>query len=154
MTLVLWHALLGWLWTALTERFTASNFVLGLAVAHVALRVSRGERAAIRKTGPALRFAVFFAKEVVVSAVRVAHDVLSPRPRMCPAVVGVPLDVRTDGQITLLAILITLTPGTLALDVSPDRRTLVVHAMFAADADRVRREIKDGFERRILELAR
>lgn len=153
MILVFWHALLGWLWTALTERFTASNFLLGLVLAHLALRFSRGARARIRKTGPALRFLGFFVKEVLVSAVRVAMDVLSPRPRMRPAIVGVPLEVRTEGQITLLAILITLTPGTLALDVSPDRRTLLVHAMFAADADQVRRDIKWGFERRILELA-
>jgi multicomponent Na+:H+ antiporter subunit E len=154
MRLVFWHAILGWLWTGLTERFTASNFVLGVVLAHAALRFSRGERASIRKAGPALRFVAFFAKEVLVSAVRVAADVVSPRPRMRPAIIDVPLDVRSDGQITLLAILITLTPGTLALDVSPDRRSLVVHAMFAADADRVRRDIKDGFERRILELVR
>lgn len=153
MTLVFWHAALGWLWMALTERYTASNFVLGLVFAHVALRFSRGERLHVRKTGPALRFLLFVAKEVLVSALRVARDVLARHPRMRPAIVHVPLDVRTEGQITLLAILITLTPGTLALDVSTDRRTLLVHAMFAADADLVRDEIKGGFERRILELA-
>jgi multicomponent Na+:H+ antiporter subunit E len=152
MSLVFWHALLGWLWTALTERFTASNFLLGLAIAHLALRFSRGERASVRKVGPALRFAAFFAKEVVVSALRVARAVLSPRPRLRPALVRVPLDVRTDVQITALAVLVTLTPGTLALEVSPDRRTLLVHAMFAADLERVRRDIKVGFERPILEL--
>jgi multicomponent Na+:H+ antiporter subunit E len=153
MTLLLWHALLGWLWTALTERYTASNFVLGLVLANVALRFGRGRRSRIRRTGLALRFLAFFVKEVLVSALRVAQEVVRRRPRMRPAIVGVPLDVETDGQITLLAILITLTPGTLALDVSPDRRTLLVHAMFAADTDRVRRDIKIGFERRILELA-
>jgi multicomponent Na+:H+ antiporter subunit E len=153
MTLVLWHALLGWLWTALTERYTASNFVLGLVLANVTLRFGRGRRSPIRRTGLALRFLAFFVKEVLVSALRVAQEVVRRRPRMRPAIVGVPLDVETDGQITLLAILITLTPGTLALDVSPDRRTLLVHAMFAADTDRVRRDIKMGFERRILELA-
>jgi multicomponent Na+:H+ antiporter subunit E len=40
-----------------------------------------------------------------------------------------------------------------ALDISENRRTLLVHAMFAANADQVRRDIKLGFERRILELA-
>jgi multicomponent Na+:H+ antiporter subunit E len=154
MTLVAWHALLALLWTALTERLTASNFALGLVVAHLALRVGAGRRASMRKVGLALRLAAFFAREVIVSALRVARDVLAPRPRMRPAVVGVPLDVRTDGEITLLAVLVTLTPGTLALDVTPDRRTLVVHAMFASDLEQVRRDIKTGFERRILELAR
>jgi multicomponent Na+:H+ antiporter subunit E len=153
MTLVAWHALLALLWAALTERLTASNFALGLVVAHLALRAG-GRRASMRKVGLALRLAAFFAREVIVSALRVARDVLAPRPRMRPAVVGVPLDVRTDGQITLLAVLVTLTPGTLALDVTPDRRTLVVHAMFASDLEQVRRDIKTGFERRILELAR
>jgi multicomponent Na+:H+ antiporter subunit E len=154
VTLVLLYSALGWLWMALTERYTASNFLLGLLCAHVAMRLSRLERGPIRKTMPALALAAFFLKEVVVSAFRVARDVLSPRPLMRPAIVRVPLDVQTDGQIAMLAIAITLTPGTLALDVSSDRRTLFVHAMFAADADAVRDEIKHGFERRILELSR
>lgn len=152
MSVLLWHVALGWLWTALTALPTASNFLLGLVLANLVLRFGRGERALVRRTGPALRFAGFLVAEVVVSALRVAADVLAPRPRMRPAVLGVPLDVSTDGQITALAILITLTPGTLALDVSPDRRTLFVHAMFAADVDQVRRDIKERFERRILEL--
>jgi multicomponent Na+:H+ antiporter subunit E len=154
MTLVAWHALLALLWTALTERLTPSNFAVGLVVAHLALRLGGGRRAPMRKVLLAVRLVAYFAREVVVSALRVARDVLAPRPRMRPAIVGVPLDVRTDGEIALLAILVTLTPGTLALDVTPDRRTLVVHAMFAADVEGVRREIKQGFERRILELAR
>jgi len=148
------HVLLGWLWMALTQSYTAASFVVGVVLAHLALRLAHGEHAGTRKAGLLLSFLGFFAKEVAVGAVRVAIDALTPRARMRPAIVELPLDVRTDGQITLLAILITLTPGTLALDVSPDRRKLYVHAMFAANADRVRRQIKLGFERRVLELAR
>lgn len=99
-------------------------------------------------------YLVLFAWEVVASALRVAHDVLTPEHHMRPAVVGVPLDAETDAEITLLAVLVTLTPGTLALDVSPDRRTLYIHAMYAADVEQVRREVKDRFERRVLELLR
>jgi multicomponent Na+:H+ antiporter subunit E len=47
-----------------------------------------------------------------------------------------------------------LTPGTLSLDVSPDRRTLYVHAMATTSPDDLRREIQQGFERRILEVFR
>ena len=50
--------------------------------------------------------------------------------------------------------LVSLTPGSLSLDLSPDRSTLLVHVMFLDDAERCRREIKDGFERRVLELLR
>ena len=63
-----------------------------------------------------------------------------------------PLDVDRDWQITLLAQMITLTPGTLALEVSEDRRTLFVHVLDLTDVERAKRDIKQGFERRILEL--
>jgi multicomponent Na+:H+ antiporter subunit E len=65
-----------------------------------------------------------------------------------------PLDARTDEEITMLANLVTLTPGTVCLDVSEDRRTMFIHAMFVNDPDELRNEIKQGLERRVLELLR
>jgi len=73
---------------------------------------------------------------------------------MRPGIVAVPLDAETDAEITLLANLLTLTPGTLSLDVSADRRFLYVHMMYIEDADVARRQIKDGYERRVLEVLR
>ncbi len=79
-----------------------------------------------------------------------------PRSVVCPGVVAIPLDVRTDAEITLLANLITLTPGSVSLDLSEDRRVLYVHAMYidGADVEAYRRSIKEGLERRVLELLR
>ena len=54
----------------------------------------------------------------------------------------------------MLANLITLTPGTLTLDVAPDRKSLYVHAMFVDDPEQIRAEIKNGMERRLLEVMR
>jgi multicomponent Na+:H+ antiporter subunit E len=68
--------------------------------------------------------------------------------------VGVPLDARTDAEITFLANLITLTPGTLSLGVSHNRSILYIHAMYVTDRERLIAEVKDGFERRVLELLR
>ena len=73
---------------------------------------------------------------------------------MRPGVVAIPLDAETDAEITLLANLITLTPGTLSLDVSDDRRVLYIHAMYVDDVEELRRSIKDGFEKRVMELLR
>jgi multicomponent Na+:H+ antiporter subunit E len=99
-------------------------------------------------------FAVYLVWQLMKSNLRVAWDVLTPRAYRKPGIVGIPLEARTDAEITLLANLITLTPGTLSLDVSDDRGTLYVHAMFVDDPEALRREIKDGFERRVLELLR
>jgi multicomponent Na+:H+ antiporter subunit E len=84
----------------------------------------------------------------------VAHDVLTPRYHMKPRVIGIPLDARTDAEITALAYFISLTPGTLSLDVSTDRSTMFIHAMYAPDADKLRREIKQGLEQRLLMVMR
>lgn len=75
---------------------------------------------------------------------------------VCPGVVAIPLDARTDVEITLLANLITLTPGSVTLDLSEDRSVLYVHAMYIDDGDveAYRRSVKEGLERRVLELLR
>jgi multicomponent Na+:H+ antiporter subunit E len=75
---------------------------------------------------------------------------------VCPGVVAIPLDARTDTEITLLANLITLTPGSVTLDLSEDRSVLYVHAMYidGGDVEAYRRSVKEGLERRVLELLR
>jgi multicomponent Na+:H+ antiporter subunit E len=80
----------------------------------------------------------------------------APASYLCPGVVAIPLDARTDAEITLLANLITLTPGSVSLDLSEDRRVLYVHAMYidGGDVEAYRRSVKEGLERRVLELLR
>ena len=107
----------------------------------------------MRRAWLAVRFVAFVVWELVLANLRVAKTVLFvPRDRLAPGIVAVPLDVRRDLEITLLANLVTLTPGTLSLDVSDDRRTLYVHALDAADPARVRADVKGGFERAVREL--
>jgi multicomponent Na+:H+ antiporter subunit E len=99
-----------------------------------------------------VRLAGFFLWELVRANLRVALDVATPRFQMRPGVIRVPLDVKGDGEILLLAALINLTPGSVALDVSDDRKVMYVHVMYIRTPDEARAEIKDGFERRVLQL--
>lgn len=148
--------LLALAWTAMLGSPTASTFAVGLGLALLLVRFT--DRLAGRETGDGrLRrtaaFLVFFLRELVVANLRVAADVVTRAHRSSPGLVVLPLRAASDLEITLLANLITLTPGTLSLDVSEDRRTLLVHAMFAADPDDVRRELAH-LERRLLEVLR
>lgn len=77
---------------------------------------------------------------------------MTPHYNMSPGIVGYPLDVKTDLQITFLANCISLTPGTLSLDVSDDKKILYVHAMYIKDRESFILSIKNGFEKRILEI--
>jgi multicomponent Na+:H+ antiporter subunit E len=101
-----------------------------------------------------VRFTGFYILEVLRANLRVAHDVITPTSYAKPGIVAVPLDARTDAEITLLSNLITMTPGSLTVDVADDRSVIYVHSMFVEDPDEVRRAIKDDLERRVLELLR
>jgi multicomponent Na+:H+ antiporter subunit E len=131
----------------------ALGFVVGMGVLHFVGPVLGDERYALRFV-LAASLLLFFLRELVLSSVRVAIDVIKPRLTMRPAVVSVPLELHSDAQITLLANLISLTPGTLSVDVAEDRSCLYVHAMYGEDADALRLGIKSDFEHRIREVFR
>ncbi len=158
MDLFIYNILLSLLWALLTGEVSVGSLATGFLLGYVALVVlypATGKKSSyFQKTLQFIRFALFFTKELIVSSYRVAIDVVKPLPLMRPGVVGIPLDAKTDLEITLLANIISLTPGTLSLDVSKDRKTLYIHAMYVLNPDDLRREIKDGLERRLLELLR
>ena len=88
--------------------------------------------------------------QIIVGALQVAWLALQPKIRLRPGFIAYPLTVTADAQISLLANLITLTPGTLSVDVSPDRRTLLIHALDIASAEQAIGAIASGFEARVL----
>ncbi len=155
MIVLLLNLMLALVWTALTGEFTplnfAEGFIMGFAVLWI-VRRALGPSNYFRKAPQIVGFALYFIWELIVASLRVAIETLTPTHGMRPGVVAVPLDVKQDYQITLLANLITLTPGTLALDVSADRRVMYVHTMYLKDEDTFRHEIKNGFERRVREV--
>lgn len=159
MNMFLWNLLLALAWMVSTGLFTVANFLAGLVLGYLILLFAQralGPSKYFAKVPQVARFALFYVWQMILANARVAYDVATVTHHMRPGVITVPLDARTDAEITLLANLITLTPGTLSLDLSADRRVLYVHAMYI-DNDNVeeaRRQIKDGLERRVLEVLR
>lgn len=103
----------------------------------------------------ALVMACAFLQDLVVSSVQVARTVLAPRDTAEPRFVTVPLHTaRSDLEITAIANYITLTPGTMTVDVSPDRATLLVHSLLAGESgDAVRADVAE-IERRVTRVTR
>jgi len=157
MKLFLWNILLAFAWAALTGSFTLVNLGAGFALSFGILLFAQhaiSPSSYFRKVRLGIGLLLYFLRELVTANLRIAYDILTPRYYMTPSIVAVPLDAKTDVEITLLANLITLTPGTLSMDVSDDRKTLYVHAMYGQDPQALRDEIKNGFERRLLEVLR
>ena len=150
-----WNLFLAVTWAFSTGNFTIVNLCIGFALGYAAIGLVRfGGSNYYKKVHQIVGFALFFLWELMLANLRVAHDVLTPRIRMRPGIVAVPLDAETPEEILLLATVITLTPGSVALDVSDDRKTLYVHLMFIDDIDQARRRLKEGPERRVLEVLR
>jgi multicomponent Na+:H+ antiporter subunit E len=97
-----------------------------------------------------------FFWDLVKSSVQVARAVLTPGDSVSPGFVTVPMpEGRSDLEITLIANYITLTPGTLTVDVSPDRRMLLIHSLLSgADGDGVRADVRDSIDPRVLRATR
>ena len=159
MKVFLWNLLLALAWTVATGHFSVGNLLVGIVLGYLILMFSQralGPSAYFAKVPQVASFAVFYLGQLIMSNLRVAYDVATPKNYMRPGVIAVPLDAKTDAEIALLANLITLTPGTLSIDVSSDRQTLYVHAMYIdhGDLELAKRQIKEGLERRVLKVLR
>ena len=152
-------------WAAIKGEFTLLNLVAGLGFGMAVLLFVRPlyEDAAPKTTtgrnviGFFKRLfwmadlMLYFLYELIKSSVEVAQTVLRPNMGLNPGIVSLPLDATTGLEITMLANLISLTPGTLSLEVSPDEKKLYIHAMFMGEEEAQTRDyIKKTLERRVI----
>jgi len=153
----LMNIMLSLIWIALTGTLSVVNFLFGFALSFLIMWIistSQTNRKYFRVIPNIISFVFYFLYELIKANIHVAYDVITPTFYMKPGIVCVPLDVETDLEITLLANIISLTPGTLSLDVSNDKKVLYVHAMYIKDKEEFIKDIKNGFERRLLEIMR
>jgi multisubunit Na+/H+ antiporter MnhE subunit len=108
----------------------------------------------LRKVWAIVKLLVLFNKELLVSGIAVLIEVIRPRIKVRPGIIKLDTELKTDFEITLLACLICLTPGTLTLDVSRDGSSLFIHAMNINESEDLAAQIKNSFEKAILEVTR
>ncbi|MEZ4709836.1 MAG: Na+/H+ antiporter subunit E [Caldilineaceae bacterium] len=170
--MLLLNVLLAVAWLLLTGQFTPGNFIFGLLLSYGVLWLfwrtagadadERARPGYFQKAPRLISFMLFFVWELILANVRVARDVLRPRIRFEPAVVAIPLQNYSDAEATLLANFITLTPGTVSLDIVDEPikgvRTLYVHAMHAGSTqqamDRFRHQVQQNLATRVEEVMR
>lgn len=98
-----------------------------------------------------LKLIVFFLKELLMANLQVATWLFKDKKKMKPAIFAMPLRLKSEQQILLLTSMITLTPGTLSLHVSEDKKRLWIHCLHADSIESARDSIIQGFEQLILE---
>ncbi len=96
-----------------------------------------------------MQFIVFYIKELIISSCVLAYDVVRPRKSFKHGIVAVPIDIKSDTALLALINLVSMTPGSLVVDLTRDKKTLYVHSMYLDDAEEFKRKLKHDFERRI-----
>ena len=158
MRLLFYNSLLALNWVLLNGQVTLVNLLWGYALGYGLLWLVRPvftSTVYFDKINKAVAFAFYFLWELFRANLHVVRLVLfQAKAAIRPAIVAIPLDAQSDAEIALIANLISLTPGTLSLDVSTDRQVLYVHAIDVTDVDELREALKNGIEARLLEVMR
>ncbi len=153
----LMNVMLTLIWVALTGSFTYINLLFGFVISFFVLWVISRESSDRRYFTIAFKiigFFFYFLYEMLKATIEVAYEVMSRRFKMKPGIIKMPLEARTDVEITILANLIALTPGTLVIDISDDRTVMYIHGMYVQDKDKFINSIKNGLERPLLSIMR
>lgn len=148
---------LAFVWMLLHNSFTVANFLSGYIVGAIVLFIFRRSLPGdlyLSRVWWVIDLTLVFLWEVLKANFIVAGLALARKIELNPGVVRVPLELESDLAIVILANMITLTPGSLSVDITPDRKQFIVHVLNMTSEDEVRREIKETFERRILRIVR
>ncbi|MBT2659432.1 MULTISPECIES: Na+/H+ antiporter subunit E [Bacillaceae] len=154
---ILLNFILAFVWMFLKTSYSPASFFVGYFFGLLIIYIFRRfftSRFYLLRVVAVLNLIYIFTLELILSNISVLKAVLRPKLNIKPGIFAFPTELKEDWEITMLANLITLTPGTLVVDVSPDNRILYVHAMDISDADEAIQSIKNTFEKAIMEVSR
>lgn len=154
---ILINLMVAFVWMFLNNNWSASGFIIGYLIGLALLFLLRRFLPYdfyLKKIWAIVALFLLFIKELVVSSYVVIKQIISPRLDIKPGIFAFPTELKTDWEITTLACLISLTPGTLTLEVSPDNKILYIHAMDINDVNEAIEQIRNTFEKAIMEVSR
>ena len=153
----LMNLLLSFIWVALTGSMYYSNFLfgflLGFFIQWIMNRHETDQRY-FNRVPKIIGFIFYFLYDLLVANLQVAYDVITPKYFFKPGIIHYPLDARSDMEINLLSTVISMSPGTLVLDISEDKKSLYIHVMYLKSKEAFVAQIKNGFEKKLLEILR
>ncbi|SFJ18508.1 multicomponent Na+:H+ antiporter subunit E [Halobacillus dabanensis] len=145
------------MWMFLSETYNFTSFLVGYILGIILLFVLQRfvpDSFYMKRTWKFFLLILLFVRELILSNIDIVKHVYKPKMDMKPGIFALPIDVKTNFEITLLANLISLTPGTLSVVVSEDHTKIYIHAMDMPDVQESVDDIKNTFEKRIMEVTR
>ncbi len=152
------NLIIAFMWMLLTESYSGSSFIIGYIIGILMLlvldRLVPGRFYGIRAL-KIIQLILLFIKELIISNLDIVKLVYKPKlDDIEPGIFAMRTELKSAWEITLLANLITLTPGTLSIAVSEDNQTIYIHAIDIDDIEASIQSIKNTFEKAIMEVTR
>jgi multicomponent Na+:H+ antiporter subunit E len=145
------------IWMFLQNEFSFVQFFIGYIVGLLMLfflrRFLRFDFY-FRKVYAFFKLIMLFIYKLILANYDVVKIIIKPKMDIQPGIIAVPTSLKTDWEKTLLANLISLTPGTLTMNFSEDGQTLYIHSIHVPDKEAAIKEIHESFERAILEVTK
>lgn len=154
---ILMNILIAVMWMFMQSSYTIGSFIFGYIIGLFALFILRRFLVSefyLRRVWAFVKLIMLFIVELIKANIDVVKVVLKPRLNHKPGIIAVQTNLETNLEITLLAALISLTPGTVAMDFSDDSKTIYIHALDAPDKDEFIDDIHNSFERAIMEVTK
>jgi len=150
------NVLIAFVWLFLDTSYTIVDFAVGFLLGAIIIgfyaKLSGRRDFYLNRFLKFLKFLLICLYELYVAAFQVLLLVLTPKLNLKPGIIRMEVDLPTDFQLVFLASLVNLTPGTLTLEVSSDKKTLYVHALNINDAEEIVGSIRRNFESGIREI--
>ncbi|WP_391116623.1 Na+/H+ antiporter subunit E [Psychrobacillus sp. L3] len=154
---ILLNVVIALTWMFLSVSFKPTTFIVGYLLGLLMLwmlRKSFSSRFYLERIWAVVKLVILFLKELTLSNIAVLLLIIKPKMPIRPAIFAMPTVLEKDWEITLLSSLITLTPGTIVIDISDDNKILYIHSIDFDNVDDAINSIKDTFEKAILEVSK
>ncbi|MEJ8776394.1 Na+/H+ antiporter subunit E [Pseudogracilibacillus sp. ICA-222130] len=151
------NLIISFMWMFLSEDYTFVTFIFGYILGALLLLLLNRLFPSRYYLAPIYKFFVLFLifiRELILSNIDIVKIVYKRNPDFEPGIFALPVEVEKDWEITLLANLITLTPGTLSVAISDDNKQIFIHAMDIEDKEEAINDIKNTFEKAIMEVTK
>lgn len=151
------NLIISFMWMFLSESYTFMTFIFGYILGALLLLLLNRFFPGRYYLKPLYKFSVLFLifiRELILSNIDIVKLVYKRNPDFEPGIFAMPIDVKKNWEITLLANLITLTPGTLSVAISDDQTQIFIHAMHIDDIEESIDDIKNTFEKAIMEVTK
>lgn len=155
------NLLLSLVWVALTGHLDYTNFMFGFVIGFFILwllartmKPDAAEKGYFYRVPKIIMFILYFIYDMIRANIEVTREIITPKLNMAPGIIAYRHSFRTDFEITMFTNMVALTPGTMVLKISEDKKILYIHSLYLKDKEKFIEKMKNGLERKLIEILR